>query len=171
MKQFLKRFYDIKRFLLLGICVSVLAGGVSFIYFFMPFAPMERSILISRITTLNNMEMRLTQTHNTHILEPYTISFYYKDYNDKSWKWFYIDHEDFYWWSGCIKLNEDIKRATIFRGSKALAYFDWEQETLTFIESGHTVKGPQAIISDTAELDRRGLQDVPTINIGEKGNK
>ena len=144
----LKRKFRTKRLLLLGTSIFILVSGISFIYFFMPFGPVGKAILITQATTHSGMEMRLTQTRNRDISEPYTISFYYKNYNDESWKWFYIDHEDFYWRSGAIKIDEDNKKATLFRGSKALACFDWEQETLTFFNSRGIIKGPQKIIPD-----------------------
>lgn len=137
----LKHWYKSKAFVLIGACVLV--AVIVFTYFCMPFVSTKRIIIISEVTTRNGIKMWLTQKHNEHIFKPYTISFCHKKGDDKSWEWFYIDHEDFFWWSGDIKINEDGKRATIFRGSKPLAYFDWEQETLTFLNSRGAIKSPQ----------------------------
>lgn len=152
----LKRKFRLKWILLSGTGIFILVSIASFIYLFPPFVPVGKPILISRVTTRSGMEMRLTQTRDGHRGEPYTVDFYYKERDNQSWKWFYIDHEDVYWWSGDIKINEDSKRVTIFRGSKPLAHFDWEQETLTFLNSRGAIKGPQKIIPES-ELDSLGL--------------
>lgn len=137
----LKRIYETKSLVLIGICA--LAATMSFIY--MPCGPTKGRLLIAQANTRSGIEMHLLQTRNNTISKPYTISFYYKNGNDKPWRWFYIDREDFYWWSGAIKIDEDNKQATIFRGSKALACFDWEQKTLTFFNSRGITNGPQKI--------------------------
>lgn len=78
----------------------------------------------------------------TGTTEPFETSFYSKK-PGTNWGWFYYDHQDLPWLSGRIQLDTTNKTATIFRGSKAVARYDWSNDTFTHFQRGTTTE-PQS---------------------------
>lgn len=72
----------------------------------------------------------------------FETSFYSKK-PGKNWGWFYYNHEDLPWLSGRIELDTTNKTATIFRGSKAVARYDWSNDTFTHFQRG-TITKPES---------------------------
>jgi len=75
----------------------------------------------------------------TGTTEPFETSFYSKK-PGANWGWFYYDHQDLPWLSGRIQLDTTNKTATIFRGSKAVARYDWSKDTFTHFQRGTTTE-------------------------------
>jgi len=90
--------------------------------------------------------MSLTQTYGG-LLDPYSVSFYYRYSGAEHWKWCYVSHEDFYWWSGSIVADTDSGKAAIMHGTRRMAVFDWGARTLTFDSERGVVQAPQAEIT------------------------
>ena len=138
-----------KLFLAIVCCIVILPLGL-FLYLHLPFPPKGKPVLIAESSAPDGIEMCLTQTHNGLLegfLEPYYISFFYRKNDTERWKWCYMDHEDTYWWSGSILVDPKASKARIVRGTKEVAVFDWEANTLTFDSDRGVVATPEAEIT------------------------
>jgi hypothetical protein len=103
--------------------------------------------------------MVVTQTYSG-TMEPYTVSFYTtRDRQD--WDWYYIDHEDLYWWGGRIKLQADASRAVIYKGRARAAEYDMTEGTLRFLKRDRFIPGPQRLIRYESPLPEGELPESP----------
>jgi hypothetical protein len=73
--------------------------------------------------------------------EPYKTAFYSRKPGGR-WSWFYYDHQDLAWVSGRIVLDMTNKIATVFRGTKEVARFNWARDEFIHILRG-TTNGPE----------------------------
>jgi len=155
-----------KTLLLITCCILVALFGLV-LYLFMPFSPKRKPLLITEESAPDGIEMCLTQTYNG-FLDPYDISFYYRKSRAERWRWCYINHEDFYWWSGSIVVDPNTNIAKIKRGAKEIAVFDWDAETLTFINrERRVVTAPHAEITGTPLDPGRRLPVVRVSDVEE----
>ena len=72
--------------------------------------------------------------------EPYKTAFYSRKPGGH-WGWFYYDHQDLAWVSGRIVLDMTNKIATVFRGTKEVARYNWARDEFVHIQRG-TTNGP-----------------------------
>lgn len=77
-------------------------------------------------------------------LEPYTVSFYYRE-PGKPWGWCYIDHQDTRWWTGKLIYDEEKNRVLVFRGATLTASLDRGRSTFTLNRARRTLAAPQQL--------------------------
>lgn len=80
-------------------------------------------VLVTETTTPEGVRLLVTQRWAG--TDEWEVSFFYQ-YPGEPWVWNYIDHDDFYWWRGRIRLDPVRHRADIYRGWERVGWFDWQ---------------------------------------------
>lgn len=84
---------------------------------------------IGNYTTNDGTIIKVIQTHNQSLGEPYTIDFYLKRPGE-SWGWCYIDHQDTRWTRARLVPTPDGQSVKIFRGATLRAEYFIGRKTL-----------------------------------------
>jgi hypothetical protein len=79
--------------------------------------------------------------------EPFTTSFVFRKPGGP-WKWFYYDHQDWYWGSGRVALDTTSNIIVIFRGKDPAITFDWNQELYTLHRRHQQMRDPSSKPTD-----------------------
>jgi hypothetical protein len=85
--------------------------------------------IVARVVTPDGVEACLLQKFN-YSGEPFTTSFVFHKPGGP-WKWFYYDHQDWYWGSAHVVLNTTSNEMVIYRGKDRAITFDWNKELYT----------------------------------------
>ena len=85
--------------------------------------------IVARVVTPDGVEACVLQKCNFSG-EPFTTSFVFHKPGGP-WKWFYYDHQDWYWGSASVALDTTSNIMVVYRGKYRAITFDWNNELYT----------------------------------------
>lgn len=118
---------------------------VATIYLFMPFSPLGVRQVVSYTVLPTQSEILITQEYNG-IQDPYAISLFYRIHPSEDWKYYYMEHEDFYWWKGSIEHDKKTGIASIYRGSRLVSEFHLNSGELYLVNKRRIIQSYQGIL-------------------------
>lgn len=95
--------------------------------------------IVARVATPEGLEACVLQKFNCSG-EPFTTSFVFHK-PGQPWKWFYYDHQDWYWGMARVVVAPTSNSLVIYRGNFRAITFDWDKEVYTLHRRG-TQWGP-----------------------------
>lgn len=133
---------------------------VAYIYLFMPFSHLKVRQVVCHEVLPTQGEILITQEYNG-VRDPYYISLFYRNHPSEDWKYYYIEHEDFYWWKGSIEHNKETGIASIYRGSKLVGEFHPASGALYLVKKQRTIQSYQGMLKGCPLLPGTIILNVP----------
>ena len=117
------------------IAVALVAGAAFFI------RHISGPRVVGRAVAPDGTEMYVIQRCNWEV-EPFTTSFVYRR-PGTNWGWFYFDHQDWYWGSSRVSLDNSNQVAVFYRDGLPAVTFAWTKEIYTLHRWNRTLTGAQ----------------------------
>lgn len=100
--------------------------------------------IVAELALPDGAQFMVAQKAN-YSLEPYTVSFFYKE-PGAPWGYCYLDHEDTRWWSGKLVHDPNKNRVLVYRGAAEVASLDRENSSFTLHRWNRTLPAPQSLV-------------------------
>jgi hypothetical protein len=98
--------------------------------------------IVARVVTPDGVEACVLQKFNWSG-EPFTTGFVFRKPGGP-WKWFYYDHQDWYWGTARVVLDASSNMLVVYRGKDRAITFDWDKELYTLHRRNEQRENPSS---------------------------
>lgn len=131
-----------------GVMIIILLG--CYVYLMMPFVSEDELLIIDTVQAPNHSQIVLTQMREYGLLGGYFVFLLVR--STDAITWYYIDHDDFYWWRGTLAPAAESDDFTLWRGKRMIGQLRLDKDELLLYGRGRISRGHK--LDDTSRLGR-----------------